>query len=165
MAVVTSRLWQMEQHLQTVCRLVRQRDMGSLPQHFATNADLEYLLIDSTIIRAHPCAAGALKKPGSQQEQALGRSRGGFSTKIHIAVDALGNPLRLLLTAGQRHDIGQAAALIDGFEGAYVIADKSYDADPFRQTITDLPRRRSSPLRPIAPNSMTTMTICTKSAI
>ena len=36
--------------------------------------------------------------------QALGRSRGGFSTKIHVSVDALGNPLRSL-TGGQQHDI------------------------------------------------------------
>src|SRR5215212_8759076 len=48
--------------------------------------------------------------------QALGRSRGGFSTKIHIAVDALGNPLRLILTAGQRHDSPQAQRLIENFE-------------------------------------------------
>jgi hypothetical protein len=52
------------------------------------------------------------KKSDGQEQQALGRSRGGFSTKIHIAVDELGNPLRLILTAGQRHDSPQAAALI-----------------------------------------------------
>ena len=46
-----------------------------------------------------------LQKNGGQAEQALGRSRGGFSTKIHVTVDGLGNPLRLHLTAGQRHDI------------------------------------------------------------
>ena len=44
---------------------------------------MENGLIDSTIVRAHPCAAGA-QKNGGQAEQALGRSRGGFSTKIHI---------------------------------------------------------------------------------
>ena len=70
-----------------------------------------------------------LKKSGGQEGQALGSSRGGFSTKIHIAVDALGNPLRLILTAGQRHDSPQAAALIEGFEPQALIADKGYDAD------------------------------------
>jgi transposase len=69
------------------------------------------------------------KKSGGQEQQALGRSRGGFSTKIHIAVDALGNPLRLLLTAGQRHDSPQAAALIKDFEPQALIADKGYDSD------------------------------------
>lgn len=44
--------------------------------------------------------------------QALGRSRGGFSTKVHASVDALGNPLRFILTAGQEADITQAEALI-----------------------------------------------------
>jgi hypothetical protein len=48
--------------------------------------------------------------PKKSGEQALGRSRGGFSCKIHITVDALGNPLRLVLTAGQRHDSTQATA-------------------------------------------------------
>lgn len=73
----------------------------------------------------------APKKTGGQAEQALGRSRGGFSTKIHISVDGLGNPLRFRLTGGQRHDITQAAALIEGFDADYVIADKAYDAADF----------------------------------
>ena len=70
-----------------------------------------------------------LKKSGGQEAQALGRSRGGFSTKVHIAVDALGNPLRLLLTAGQRHDSPLAEALIEGYEPQALIADKGYDSD------------------------------------
>jgi transposase len=104
-------------------------------QYFIDDPDMESLILDSTVIRAHPCAAGASKTNGGQAAQALGRSRGGFSTKIHINVDALGNPLRLTLTAGQRHDIIEAGALIDGYEGEHVIADKSYDADDFRQMI------------------------------
>lgn len=44
----------------------------------------------------------------------MGKSRGGLSTKIHAIVDALGNPLRLLLTPGQASEYEQAAALIDG---------------------------------------------------
>jgi transposase len=77
-----------------------------------------------------------VKKSGGQAAQALGRSRGGFSTKIHIAVDALGNPLRLLLTAGQRHDSPQALALLDGFEPQVLIADKGYDSDPLVESVT-----------------------------
>jgi len=76
------------------------------------------------------------KKSGGQGCQALGRSCGGFSTKIHIAVDALGNPLRLLLTAGQRHDSPQAQALIDGFKPQALIADKGYDSDPLIESVT-----------------------------
>jgi transposase len=71
----------------------------------AQDPDLEHLLIDSTIMRAHPCAAGAQQKHGPQ---ALGRSRGGFSTKLHLSADGLGNGLRFRLTAGQASDIKQA---------------------------------------------------------
>ena len=77
-----------------------------------------------------------VKKSGGQEAQALGRSRGGFSTKIHIAVDALGNPLRLILTAGQRHDSPQAGVLIEGFAPQVLIADKGYDSAPLVESVT-----------------------------
>jgi transposase len=58
----------------------------------------------------------------------LGRSRGGFGTKVHIAVDALGNPVRLIATAGQAADVTQAEALMSGLAAEHVIADKGYDS-------------------------------------
>jgi transposase len=97
--------------------------------------DLECLLLDSTVIRAHMCAAGAPAAKGGQAAQALGRSRGGFSSKIHIVVDALGLPLDFVLTAGQRHDVTQAPTLLAGRQADYVIADKSYDADDLLEVI------------------------------
>ena len=54
-------------------------------------------------------------KKGGQAAQALGRSRGGFSTKV--SVDGLGNPLRFILTGGQQHDITQAEELIARLAG------------------------------------------------
>lgn len=74
-----------------------------------------------------------LKKNG---EQALGRSRGGFSCKIHIAVDGLGNPLRFILSAGQCHDITQAYELLEGFEFDHLIADRGYAATHFVDYLT-----------------------------
>ena len=59
--------------------------------------------------------------------QALGRSRGGFGTKIHAACDGLGHPVELILTAAQESDIAQAEALLAGHEPDAVIADKGYD--------------------------------------
>lgn len=59
----------------------------------------------------------------------MGRSRGGLSTKIHAAGDALGLPLRLIGSAGQRNDIAFAHELVDGLEAEAMIADKGYDAD------------------------------------
>jgi transposase len=75
-------------------------------------------------------ARQVLKKTGGQREQALGRSRGGFSTKIHILVDGLGNPLRLHLTAGQCHDSPHAQTLLQGMTPSYVIADRGYAGQP-----------------------------------
>jgi transposase len=77
------------------------------------------------------------QKNGGQAAQALGRSRGGFSTKIHLNVDALGNPLRFLVTAGQCHDSTQAAALITALVFDRLIADKSYDVDAFLQLLAE----------------------------
>ena len=50
---------------------------------------------------------------------------------MHVAVDALGNPLRVILSAGQIADIEYAANLIDHFPAQAVVADKGYDADHF----------------------------------
>ena len=121
-------------------RFARWADKGiwhKMHQYFADDPDMEHLILDSTIVRAHPCAAGAQKKNGGQAAQALGRSVGGFSTKIHVCVDALGNPLRFILTAGQRNDITQAEALIIDLDFERLIADKGYDADDFIRLIIE----------------------------
>jgi transposase len=52
-----------------------------------------------------------------------------LSTKIHALVDALGNPLAVLLTAGQTHDLVGADALLPQMAADRLIADKAYDAD------------------------------------
>jgi transposase len=65
---------------------------------------------------------------GGQSEQALGRSRGGFGTKVHAAVSGLGLPVRLVLTAGQEADISQGEKLIEGVPVEVVIGDKGYDS-------------------------------------
>ena len=61
-------------------------------------------------------------------KQAIGRSRGGLSTKIHATVDALGNPTGFHLTPGQSHDLQGADVLLKDTSGQTVIADKGYDA-------------------------------------
>jgi transposase len=74
--------------------------------------------------------------------QALGRSRGGLTTKIHMLADALGRP-------GQAHDVTAAPALLDGAEGESVIADGGYDTNEIRTIIAQagmqavIPSRRS----------------------
>ena len=60
----------------------------------------------------------------------MGRSRGGFGTKIHGIIDALGNPIAFTLTGAEQADITQAFDLLDEALGASaVIADKGYDSD------------------------------------
>jgi hypothetical protein len=54
--------------------------------HLASDSDNEYAMIDSTIVRAHQHSTGA--KGGDADAQAIGRSKGGLSTKIHAVVDA-----------------------------------------------------------------------------
>jgi transposase len=44
-------------------------------------------------------------------------------------VDALGNPLKIMLTAGQVHDLAGADTLVPGMEAQVLLADKAYDAD------------------------------------
>ena len=52
-----------------------------------------------------------------------------------MAVDALGNPLRIVLTPGQRHEMTQAKALIADFSPTFLIADTAYDSDNFRARV------------------------------
>lgn len=83
-------------------RFARWYDRGmwdALFVYFSDDADMESIMPDSTVVHAHSCAAGAAKKRG-QAAQGLGRSRGGFSSKVHILVDGLGNPLHFRLTGG-----------------------------------------------------------------
>ncbi len=69
------------------------------------------------------------------QDQALGRSRGGLSTKIHMTVDARGQPIRFILTGGQAHDATQAIPLLTGIKATHVIGDKGYDSNQILEFI------------------------------
>lgn len=84
-------------------------------------------MIDSTIVRVHQHSAGAKKRGGDSETQALGRSKGGLTTKIHAVVDALGNPVRVVLAGSNRNDTTQPEILLNGLHANYVLADKGYD--------------------------------------
>ncbi|AKP64325.1 hypothetical protein ABN16_04495 [Levilactobacillus koreensis] len=72
------------------------------------------------------------------ENQAIGLSRGGRTTKIHAVVDGLGNPVRFLLTGGQVHDSRAAKTLLESLDlsDSNVIADKAYGTTDLRQYIT-----------------------------
>jgi transposase len=113
----------------------------------SVNADPEWLFIDGSIVRAHQHSAGA----ASDENEAIGKSRGGNWTKIHLAVDTGGLPVYFELSGGQVHDIKHAKSLVSHSPQArYVIADKGYDSDAFREDIEQsgaismIPRRENS---------------------
>jgi transposase len=64
---------------------------------------------------------------GGQDDQALGKSRGGLGTKIHGSFDGLGHPVELLLTGANESDIAQAEALLAAHAPEVVVADRGYD--------------------------------------
>ncbi|MCG4273263.1 IS5 family transposase [Acetobacter senegalensis] len=111
--------------------------------HLAADHDNEYMMIDSTIVRAHQHSAGARKKG---RGQAIGRTRGGLTTKIPAIVDAAGKAVALSLTPGQR---AEAEPLLDEVDPTVFIADKAYDADPL---IEKFEERGISPVIPSKKN-------------
>ncbi|MEU6180084.1 IS5 family transposase [Streptomyces coeruleorubidus] len=111
--------------------------------------DIDWLVqIDSTIVRAHQHAAATGRKGGGTGDEpddhALGRSRGGLTTKIHLACDGRGRPLAILVTPGQRHDSICARIPLERIRVPrtgpgrprcrpdHVIADKAYSSRGFR---------------------------------
>jgi transposase len=58
-----------------------------------------------------------------------------LTTKIHLLADALGRPLRFLLTGGQVHESRTAEAMLEGLESDAVIADKAYDSNAIRAAV------------------------------
>lgn len=98
--------------------------------------------VDSTIMRAHHHAAGA-RRGGTDNEpadHALGRSRGGWTTKLHLACEQGLKPLSVLLTVGQAGDSPQFIAVLDAISVPRlglgrprvrpdrVLADKAYSS-------------------------------------
>ena len=109
-----------------VMRLGNRGIWPRLLAHMQAKPDVSAVRLDSTIERAHVSAAGAPKT--KEADLALGRSRGGFDTQIHILADRRGRPLRV--PGGQRHDGTQARALGETWTDA-LIADRAYDRDGF----------------------------------
>jgi transposase len=113
-------------------RFIRWGDKGvwvKMHSYFTNDSDMESIMIDGTIGVPCLCWRSSAKTSSWSEDQALGRSKGGFSTKIHVMVDALGNPLDFILTGGQAADVTQAYILIKGVRATYALMDKAYDAD------------------------------------
>jgi transposase len=69
----------------------------------------------------------------------VGRSRGGFSTKLHALVTEHGRLVRYLLTGGEVNDITQAKSLVSkGIDGTGVVGDRAYDGNEFVSHLEEL---------------------------
>jgi len=94
-------------------------------------ADLEWVFIDASHIRAHQHATGI-------KDQAISKSIGGNSSKIHLAVDSNGNPVQFLIEDGTTHDVKVAPKLVNSIdlkETEILCADKGYDSESLREQI------------------------------
>lgn len=86
--------------------------------------------------RARP-SLGTWWKRGAQI-QAIGRSRGGPTTKIHALTDGCGRPVAFTLSPGNHADICEASALLDKCPApARLLADKGYDANSLRNRLAE----------------------------
>ncbi|MFI8199493.1 IS5 family transposase [Streptomyces sp. NPDC085942] len=114
--------------------------------------DVEWLVsVDSTVVRAHQHAAGALRK--GLRDPALGRSRGGLTSKIHLACDGRGRPLGFVVTGGNINDCTRFTAVMEAIRVPRlgpgrprirpdrVLGDKGYSSKAIRTWL----RRRGIP--------------------
>jgi transposase len=115
--------------------------------------ELGMVFLDGTVIRAHQKAAGARKQgrtpAASAEAQALGRSRGGFSTKGHVVADAGGRAIAFALTPGQAAELPQAEGLLGFLPGTpiWTVADRGYSSHALRETIRELGSTPAIPTR------------------
>lgn len=109
--------------------------------------DLEWEFIDGSIVKAHQHSTGAR----TEDDEGIGKSVAGNTTKIHMAVDSYGLPIEFCITGGEVHDSKAAPTLIEMLPRAdYVIADRGYDSETLREQIRDknaipvIPRKKNS---------------------
>ncbi|MBR1601833.1 MAG: IS5 family transposase [Synergistaceae bacterium] len=108
-------------------RFCRWRDRGVWAKLFellAAEHEYKWLMIDSTFVKVHLHAAGA-----AGGNQAMGRNKRGLNTKIHMAVDAAGKPVRFIVTSGTVADCSQAKDLIKDTGAKYLLANRGYDTN------------------------------------
>nr|WP_273523848.1 IS5 family transposase [Rhodosalinus sediminis] len=121
-------------------RFVRWSRMGVFARILAElarpGAQGDTIMIDSTHLKAHRTAASLFKR--GTRPRAIGRTKGGLNSKLHMVCDGLGRPLTFFLSPGQVSDAKGALALLSALPSAKrLLADRGYDADWFRQALDD----------------------------
>lgn len=117
--------------------------------HLSKPADLEWIFMDGSYIKAHQHACSI----ANHHKQGIGKSVGGNTSKIHLMVDACGNPVKFIITGGQVHDVKVAPDLVkaqDLSKTTIICTDKGYDSDELRQqivktnTLANIPKKSNS---------------------
>ena len=93
-----------------------------------TDIDNEWNFLDATVVKAHQHSSGA----SGHQDQAIGKSVGGHTTKIHTLVDSHGNLIDFVLSGGEVHDSKIAPILVEISDAENLVADKAYHATNIR---------------------------------
>jgi transposase len=135
---------------ETNYRRFRRWCLSGLWEHLRADLPVEHtaiVMIDSTIVRAHQHSAGGR---GGKEQNAIGKSRGGLTTKIHVIINELGKMIACEISGGQEHDVTYAQELLQHAPlQATVIGDKGYDSNAFvtaieqRGGIAVIPPRRT----------------------
>ena len=92
-----------------------------------------------------PGSSGFERRPRRSKKNALGRSRGGITTKIHAAVDQAGRPHSLAVSASTLHDVRVAIPILGRRRPRAYVADRAYDSKALRK------RLRSRGIKPVIP--------------
>ncbi|WHP70343.1 IS5 family transposase [Phaeobacter inhibens] len=101
------------------------------------HSDFKAIMIDATYLKAHRTASSLGGEKGGRG-RLIGRTKGGMNTKLHAVTDASGRPIRFFMTAGQVSDYTGARVLLRSLPAAdWMIADRGYDADWFRNALKD----------------------------
>jgi len=85
--------------------------------------------VDATHVKVHRCG---LNPEGGREAQDIGKTKGGWNTKVHAAVDKDGAPVALLLSPGNEADVSHATDLLENVVATTVVGDKGYDSDDLR---------------------------------
>jgi transposase len=90
--------------------------------------------LDSSHVKVHRCG---LNPAGGREAQAIGKTKGGWNTKLHAMVDGAGVPCALSLSPGNEADVSHAPEVLEEIEAGKLVADKGYDSDPLRTWLAE----------------------------
>jgi transposase len=113
---------------------VLDRVFAQLQQAQIIRIKIEAVALDSTIVKVHPDGMGGVTKNGPQ---AIGQSRGGWTTKIHLVAANARTALTFALSPGQAHDAPEGRKLLQRFgrrsRPTPLLMDRAYEGDETRQ--------------------------------